>query len=253
MRRSALALALATLLGSGLARAQSSAAFPDPAAGPPASGSATAAGTGPGQSAAQPLAYAGASWTGTRQASPTYGGSSAYGGYQPQSSGYGLSLSGPVYLPYRMGRAILAGYQLEETRPTAPLVYGAVAVALPYVTGLGIGAAESFDNGSGWLALPVLGPWAALGARSDPCAGIVDEQQPMAPVDDSKVGRCVAEPLVRGLLVLDGVLQAAGGVLLIVGASTKERRLVRADVARVVATPRLVGKRGLGVGVTGIF
>ena len=73
-------------------------------------------------------------------------------------------------------------------------------LSIPYAAGLGIAASEGFANGSGWLGVPVLGPWAALAKRPDPCDGVDDAEQ-----IDADVGRCVAEPMVRGMLVLDGV------------------------------------------------
>lgn len=136
---------------------------------------------------------------------------------------------------------------LEDGPATTPLIIGGVAIGLPYLTGLGIAASESFDNGSGWLAAPVAGPWLALSGRRDPCETAGDNNEM-----DSEVGKCVAEPMVRGMLVLDGVLQAAGAVLLIVGASSSEQRLVRRQ-APVMAMPAQVGRSGYGFAAAGTF
>lgn len=140
------------------------------------------------------------------------------------------------------------GYQVEEHTPATPIVVGSLLVGVPYATGLGIAAAEGFANSSGWLAVPVLGPWLALGARDNPCDGARDAQE-----FNSDVGHCVAEPFVRGMLVLDGVLQATGSVVLIAGASASEKRVVPKRSARVVAMPQPVGRSGYGVGVVGSF
>lgn len=136
---------------------------------------------------------------------------------------------------------------VEDGPATTPLVIGGIALGLPYATGLGIAAAEDFDNGSGWLAAPVAGPWLALSGRRDPCETVKDDTEM-----SSDVGKCVAEPMVRGMLVLDGVLQAAGAVLLIVGASSSETRIVRKE-AQLVASPSPVGRDGYGLAMAGRF
>jgi len=140
-----------------------------------------------------------------------------------------------------------SGFEVKEGPATTPLVIGGVALGLPYATGLGIAASESFDNGSGWLAAPVAGPWLALSGRRDPCENAGAERKL-----DSEVGKCVAEPMVRGMLVLDGVLQAAGAVLLIVGAGSSETRIVRRQ-PQFVATPAPVGRSGYGMAMAGQF
>jgi hypothetical protein len=144
----------------------------------------------------------------------------------------------------------LEGYEIEEHTPATPIVVGSLLLAVPYATGLGIAAAEGFANGSGWLAVPALGPWLALAGRDNPCDSAKDAQE-----FNSDVGNCVAEPFVRGMLVLDGVLQATGAVVLIVGASSSERRAVprQGGAARVVAMPRPIGRDGYGLGVLGSF
>jgi hypothetical protein len=128
------------------------------------------------------------------------------------------------------------------------LIVGAVVVALPYATGLGVAAAEGFDNGSGWLAAPVAGPWLSLSGRRDPCAGASDKKE-----FDSDVGKCVAEPLVRGMLVLDGVLQATGAVMMFIGATSGGRPKPRREPPPLLAAPTPMGRNGYGLAVAGGF
>lgn len=134
----------------------------------------------------------------------------------------------------------------SSTASSPTLLVGALMIGLPYATGLGIGASEGFENGSGWLAAPVAGPWLALSGRRDPCADAEEKKG-----FDSEVGKCVGEPLVRGMLVLDGVLQAGGTVLMLVGASSG--RPQRTPPTRVMAAPSPVGRSGYGVAVAGLF
>jgi len=126
---------------------------------------------------------------------------------------------------------------------------GVGMVGVPYATGLGIAGGEGFANSSGWLAAPVLGPWLALSGRSDPCKGI-DNQKDAG----SDVGKCVAEPIVRGMLVLDGVLQATGTVLMVVGSTSgakKDETTPRQP--SFAAGPSVMGRTGYGVAAFGSF
>ncbi|MCA9599740.1 MAG: hypothetical protein KC776_40810 [Myxococcales bacterium] len=140
------------------------------------------------------------------------------------------------------------GAEPETSSVSVPVIVGSLVLGVPYATGLGIAASESFENGSGWLAAPVAGPWLALAGRRDPCDGLSNQTK-----FDSDVGRCVAEPMVRGMLVLDGVLQATGAVLIIVGASSSSSEPEKPPPPRMMAMPSRVGRDGYGLGVVGQF
>jgi hypothetical protein len=221
------------------ALAQSTASFPEPGARP------SAAPPPPAVPAYSETAHAG--WGGAAMTSapvtppvtaPGFGWAGSW-----QTGGASSSVQ-----PYRDHAP--PGYRYEQHTSATPIVIGGLMLAIPYATGLGIAGAEDFSNASGWLAVPALGPWLALSGRSDPCDTAKDAQE-----FNSDVGNCVAEPFVRGMLVLDGVLQAAGTVVMIVGASSSEKRLVPSGerTARVVAMPQPVGRSGYGVGVLGSF
>lgn len=59
--------------------------------------------------------------------------------------------------------------------------------------------------------------------------------------------------MVRGMLVLDGVLQATGAVLIIVGASSSSSEPEKPPPPRMMAMPSRVGRDGYGLGVVGQF
>ncbi len=223
-------VALAVLLLSpGAAFAQSSAAFPDP----------------PSRSPSPPaLAPAAApSWS-ADATPPPYVAPAAYPAYE-QPAAPALSFGPPASPAYDRPSESESG----GGGPGTVFWLGVGMVGVPYATGLGIAAGESFDNASGWLALPVGGPWLALTGRSDPCDG-VDNQKTV----DSDVGKCVAEPMVRGMLVLDGVLQATGAVLMLVGSGsgTKEKE-ASPPAPRFTAAPSTMGRSGYGATVLGTF
>jgi hypothetical protein len=245
MFRAALASGVAAFLSTPLALAQS-AAFPDLSSAPPPAVAAPVA-PAPVPPPAAPVAPAPIP---PPRAAPSASGPSP--ALRVRSMDAPALMPAPAYGP-SYGSAPRpepdGGVRIERGPATTPLIVGALAIGIPYATGMGIAASEGFANGSGWLALPAAGPWLALSARRDPCEGL-NQQTEL----DGDVGRCVAEPLVRGMLVLDGVLQATGSVLLIVGASTTEERLVvDKPKPRVVALPTRVGGSGYGMGVVGTF
>jgi len=141
------------------------------------------------------------------------------------------------------------GFVREKHPRTLLLTLGGITLGLPWATGLGIAAGSGFANSSGWLAAPIVGPWAALAKRSNPCDGVDKEKS-----FNSKVGQCVAEPLARAMLVFDGVLQATGAVLLAFGVHS-DTVLVRksAPGMTVAVAPSPVGDRGYGVSMLGLF
>lgn len=232
----------AVLLWAGPALAQSSAAFPDLPRRPvsvPAAATPDAA----------PVERPAASELPLRE--PAFGSPAP----QPASFGYSPSFAGgsaPTFAPSFAPRAPTAdappGEPSGAGASSTLLVIGGLVLGLPYATGIGIGASESFENGSGWLAAPVAGPWLSLSARRDPCADSEQKQE-----FDSDVGKCVAEPLVRGMLVLDGVLQATGALILIIGASAGDSAKPRREPAPLVAAPAPMGRAGYGVAVAGGF
>jgi hypothetical protein len=214
-----LALPLALTITAAPAFAQSTAAFPDPGAPRPV------------VAPVAPVTTAGFSST-----APVYSNSNGHhAGFIAPASFSQPAPPPPVHDE---------GYAVEERASSSTLVLGGVLLAVPYATGLGIAAASDFANASGWLALPVAGPWAALAAREDPC-----DQADDATEFNSSVQRCVAEPLVRGLLVFDGVLQAAGTIVMIAGAGMTEKRVVnKPEKPKIWAAPALGSAYGMSLG-----
>jgi hypothetical protein len=83
-----------------------------------------------------------------------------------------------------------------------------------------------FDNGTEWLALPFVGPWLTMGQRNYHC--------------DTNNGRtedsadCLADVFVVMGLLMDGVMQAGGGALLLTGYLSTKKTLVREDLALTI-------------------
>lgn len=150
-------------------------------------------------------------------------------------------------LPYRPGLPVPPGYHVESRSATGLVVVGALTAGVSYAVALGIAFDSGFDNGTGWLAVPVVGPWGAIGARTFKCrAQEIEEAR-----------RCFDgaydEATTIAVLAGDGVVQAVGFALWLAGLATKTHELVRDDVKalQVSAVPRPGG--GFDLGVRGSF
>ena len=108
-------------------------------------------------------------------------------------------------------------------------------------------SAANQANETGWLFVPVVGPWMTLGQRSyatcnTPNNGSQSSTQSLA---------CVGDIFAVMGLITDGVLQATGATLLLVGVAAGRPTLVRDDEA-VRLTPMRIGS-GYGAGLAGTF
>lgn len=127
------------------------------------------------------------------------------------------------------------GYRLESR--TNPLVYGGLVVTLaPYLTGLIAAASAGFSEGTSWLALPVAGPFIAMGGRDVNC-NVANLAYTGTGSDESlneREAKCrqevVHELQTVALLTLDGLLQTTGAILTIAGLFSPKESLLRNDV-----------------------
>lgn len=153
----------------------------------------------------------------------------------------------PALLPYRDGLPVPPGYRVEHRAATGIILGGLATLGIAYSTALIVGASANFGDGTGWLAIPVIGPWGAIGARSYHCSN-----------DPLQANKCISgafsEVQTIAILSADGVIQAAGAVLFVVGLASGHDELVRTDQPvsfRVL--PQKVGSDGYGFGVSGRF
>ncbi|HYP77995.1 MAG TPA: hypothetical protein VER12_18615 [Polyangiaceae bacterium] len=153
----------------------------------------------------------------------------------------------PALLPYSSGLPVPPGYRVEHRAATGIIIGGLATLGIAYSTALVLGASSNFGDGTGWVAIPVIGPWAAIGARSYHCSN-----------DPLQANQCISgafsEVQTIAVLSADGVIQAAGAVLFVVGLASGHDELVRTDLPvsfRVL--PRTVGADGVGIGLDGRF
>ncbi|MDB4939042.1 MAG: hypothetical protein JWP87_6014 [Labilithrix sp.] len=151
--------------------------------------------------------------------------------YMPQS----VALSGPrVIKDYDEGEPIPPGYHAESRVRSGLVVGGAVTFGVLYLLSVLVGAAISDtnkafggkDNGD-FLYVPVAGPFLQM-TRTESSSGNVT-------------------------LAIDGIAQAAGATMLIVGITSPKTVLVRNDLGEVRVLPMRMGDKGGGLGLVGTF
>lgn len=150
--------------------------------------------------------------------------------YVPQS----VALSGPRMIKdYNEGEPVPPGYHAETRIRTGLVVGGAVTFGCFYLLTVLVGAAisdtsrySSSDSGE-LLYVPVAGPFLQ-----------------MTKTDSSTL---------NVMLAIDGVAQAAGATMLIVGLTSPKTVLVRNDLGEVRLTPMRMGQNGGGLGIVGTF
>jgi hypothetical protein len=141
------------------------------------------------------------------------------------------------------------GYRLERRPRTGLIIAGAVVTAVPYFIGLSIASAAKFDNSTGFLAIPAIGPWLTLAVRDN--NNCYDQFSGNSSVSTSTY--CPADAGVVTLLVLDALVQTTGALLFVIGIASDRELLVRQDVAKLRLTPLRFNGGGHGVGLRGTF
>lgn len=152
--------------------------------------------------------------------------------YVPQS----VALSGPREISnYEEGEPIPPGYHAETKTRKGLVIGGAITFGALYLLSVLVGAAITDsgkkpygDGESGeFLYVPVAGPFLQM-TKTDSSSGNVT-------------------------LAIDGIAQAAGATMLIVGITSPKTVLVRNDLGQVHLTPMRLGDKGGGLGLVGTF
>jgi hypothetical protein len=152
----------------------------------------------------------------------------------------------PDSVPYT-GGPVPTGYHVEERPRRGLVIAGTIVLAVPYGLGLAVAGGQNFPNSSGWLIVPGVGPWLTLLSRhkSGGCTS-----------DSSGFSNCVDEGLddtTRTFLIIDGLMQTGGAVMLIAGLAAPKKVIARDFVGSLHFTPSPIGRTGYGGFVTGSF
>jgi hypothetical protein len=130
-------------------------------------------------------------------------------------------------LPYNPYSEVPDGYVLQETS-IKPLVWsGVLLVGIPYAVGITYAVLADFPGDTGFLAIPLAGPWLARSQESDRAA--------------------------RVALGLDGLVQASGAVLLTLGLTFTRKQWVPYDMANVWVMPTATARGQVGLTAGGTF
>ena len=168
----------------------------------------------------------------------------------PAPTAYGLTyptpLRAPESAPYN-GGPVPAGYHVEERARRGMLIGGAVVLGVPWVLGLTIASGYDFSNQSGWLVVPALGPWITIAARKKETICSYDSGGGYSSCYDE------TDNSVRTMLILDGLTQAAGTIMLIYGLASSKKVVTRDFVGSLHFTPAPIGKLGYGGVLSGQF
>jgi hypothetical protein len=171
------------------------------------------------------------------------GGQTRYDVEYPQRQG---ALPPGMELPYEEGEPVPLGYRVVKQTRRGLVIAGSIVGGIAYGFSIVGATSDDFNHKSGSLLVPVLGPWIMLalgGAKDVPSTGYCF---------DTSSSSCGSRSGLRGVLVLDGLMQGAGAAMLIVGIAVPKTRLVRKDVT-LSMLPMPLGKDGYGLGAVGQF
>jgi hypothetical protein len=156
----------------------------------------------------------------------------------------------PPILPYDDGLPVPAGYEVVSRPVTGLVTGGVVGLVTSYGVGIIVGATQGFKNGTGWLAVPLIGPWAAIGTRKYECAASTTVAEARRCVNSA-----VGEVQLITFLAVDGIAQLATGFVTLAGLMSTRKALLRTDLlpAQVSVIPPGPGRDGWEVTARGEF
>jgi hypothetical protein len=157
----------------------------------------------------------------------------------PQTRG---ALPPGMELPYEEGDTIPQGYKLRTQPRRGLVIAGSIVTGVPWVFSVMAAVGADYDNKTGFLLIPAVGPWLTLlagGGKNDECSSGDD----FCNGDNSAL---------RSVLVLDGLMQTAGAIMFVSGFAFPRTRLVRQDVT-LSLLPTTLGRDGYGIGAIGTF
>jgi hypothetical protein len=150
----------------------------------------------------------------------------------------------PPLLPYREGLPVPNGYAVVDRPATGLVAAGLVGLGITYAAAVLVAASQGFENGTGLLAVPVIGPYAAIATREYDCE-----------VDTVSAAKsCTAdETQIVTLMAVDGLAQTAAVLVAVAGLVSTKKELVRSDLLEVTVTPPVSARAGWNFGVRGAF
>jgi hypothetical protein len=144
-------------------------------------------------------------------------------------------------LPYKKGLPVPPGYRVVERPATGLMLGGGLTLLGSYVAGLGLAASQGFDNGTAYTAIPIAGPWAAIGGRTFRCKVSVATSSVSSVALQKAINQCVGfafdEVTTVVFLTADGLVQATGAAIFFIGLASGNLELVRDDLPKAAVYP----------------
>jgi hypothetical protein len=152
-------------------------------------------------------------------------------------------------LPYRKGLPVPPGYRVEKRSASGLTLGGGLTFLASYLGAIGLAASQDFENGTAYAAIPLGGPWAAIGGRSFRCNAPVTTNtvQSLQRAINKCVGTAFDEIVTVVFLTADGLVQATGAALFFVGLGSGYLELVRKDLPKTALVPLPEGGAALSV------
>lgn len=143
--------------------------------------------------------------------------------------------------PYEEGDPVPPGYVVRDRPRRGLIIAGSIVTGVPWAFSVTAAAASDYENKTGFLLVPGIGPWLMLlagGASDRDCEG-------SDVCSGSRAG-------VRAVLVFDGLVQSAGATMFVVGLLVPRKRLVP-TFEDVSVMPAQLTADGYGVAAVGTF
>jgi hypothetical protein len=156
--------------------------------------------------------------------------------YQPTSDQESERPQWPSTLPYVEGMPPPPGYTLQESGLRGLVIGGIIPLSVFYGASFAVAQNNDFRGSAGWLAVPVVGPYAWLIAHHNEqhCSGDVCSNNLDSPES--------------GLVIFDGLVQTAGAAMFITGlAVTRKQWVLSNQVSLHVVPSAAPSARGLSV------
>lgn len=164
----------------------------------------------------------------------------------PRELGSQSALAGaffPPILPADPDQTPPPGYRLESQKNDLFFWGGVVIFGAGYGAGIAYGAANGFNEGLGLVAVPLVGPFLAIGQRQLTCSvsTITPSSDPAAELNACQ-RKLVNEATTIATLSAVGAIQIFGGGLALLGLLDRRHTWVRTDLgsAELKWSPRLL-------------
>lgn len=150
----------------------------------------------------------------------------------------------PQELPYIEGQRVPPGYAIDEHHPRGLIIGGSVTLGVLWLLSISVASANDYSGADGWLAVPVIGPFAWLATKKKHSCDSSTSYYCDNDVNDSSS---------RTLATFDGLGQVAGAAMLIAGLAITRKNLVLVNPAAAISVAPFATSKTSGLAIVGQF